>query len=557
VTKRIRKGISTLFLSFIFSIIVLMVFTYALVGITTSMFQSTAAMRSIAEYSYKHELSQIVITEDDGTTATLKNLGSSDIVMDKVVVRTRSSGSIEIKNASDMCFSSGRPILPAYGEIKCMSSGYEYIAIVTRDGIVIYPRKPMIKPGIVETNVTRIIPITFNINNPEDLAAEFDADPQLIAKPYTKDRASEYGGIKSTSKLLLLPVGQESEFESTSVSTSGTGISFGIAIIGLDPSWVREKIDNPSRAIPPRLSIMLAGPAFTGSNEKIDIGKKITLSRNGFRILINNFTGTVEIVKGSSVIACTSTAPNGCSDDVLPALGFWYYGSTGLGLRIRLNGFATYVAVFMRMASSHSQSPTGETSYYPYLYVGDVDGNGLNDIVFVTEDAYYGDRSMTNDKYRNDDLSDLSTTPLVLKLKRIGMELGSPDGSIDGRIYAGIALYLNLIFHDNSHPDTTQLEDIDRTDWVLRILLVDENGNEYVVREYKYQEICNYHKTLVTDFGNDNYFVKISQSIYVNLPSKGRYWIAVAFQDPYGGGPTNDADLTVGVEFIGAIPFLR
>jgi len=113
VTKRIRKGISTLFLSFIFSIIVLMVFTYALVGITTSMFQSTAAMRSIAEYSYKHELSQIVITEDDGTTATLKNLGSSDIVMDKVVVRTRSSGSIEIKNASDMCFSSGRPILPA------------------------------------------------------------------------------------------------------------------------------------------------------------------------------------------------------------------------------------------------------------------------------------------------------------------------------------------------------------------------------------------------------------------------------------------------------------
>ncbi|MEM4040968.1 MAG: hypothetical protein QXM83_04015, partial [Ignisphaera sp.] len=284
-----------------------------------------------------------------------------------------------------------------------------------------------------------------------------------------------------------------------------------------------------------------------------------------------NYTGVIQIKKGNTIIACSSTVPSGCSGIALPAIGAWYYGTTdkSINLRIYLNGFATYVARFMRMASD--QSVTGESSYYPYLFIGDIDGNGLNEIIFITEDAYYGDSSRINDMYGNDDLSDWTTVPLTLKLLQIGRALGSDDGSIDGSVYSGVVLYMNIFFHDNSHPDENQLEDIDRTDWVLRILLIDRDNNEYIVREYRYQEICNYHKTRVTDFGRDNYFVKISQSIYVPLPSTGRYWIAVAFQDSYsyerryyGTRPgqrnvyfINDVDFTVGLEFIGVVPFYR
>jgi len=42
------------------------------------------------------------------------------------------------------------------------------------------------------------------------------------------------------------------------------------------------------------------------------------------------------------------------------------------------------------------------------------------------------------------------------------------------------------------------------------------------------------------------------------MPGPGKYWIAVAFQDPYrSDGNTNDADVTAGVEIIAAVPFSR
>jgi hypothetical protein len=41
------------------------------------------------------------------------------------------------------------------------------------------------------------------------------------------------------------------------------------------------------------------------------------------------------------------------------------------------------------------------------------------------------------------------------------------------------------------------------------------------------------------------------------MPGPGKYWIAIAFQDPYGSGNTNDADVTAGIEIIAAVPFSR
>ncbi|MEM1721091.1 MAG: hypothetical protein QXX89_02695 [Ignisphaera sp.] len=569
--SRLGKGISTAFISFMISLVVLVVSTYVILNMMHSAYTSSIAFRNIVRYSHSHEIHQLVLNKTMNSVE-IKNIGSSDIVIDKMIIKDY-TGSIQVVDAINIVSQGicSSYVIPTYRAITCRRD-YEYIAIVTPGGTVVDIHEPLIKAYAVRANTTYMISITFdNIKSPEDLQEIFDVDRSLIAKPYTRDRAQvRYRGVKS-SKLLLLPPGQEAEFINATVETESSGVAFGVAVIGYDPSWVREKMNKPNEDIPPRFTIMIAGPGFTGQ-EKITIGgKQYTLTGNGYRIVINNYTGVIQIKKGSTIIACSSTVPSGCSGIALPAIGAWYYGTTdsSINLRIYLNGFATYVARFMRMASG--QSVTGESSYYPYLFIGDIDGNGLNEIIFITEDAYYGDSSRINDMYRNDDLSDWTTVPLTLKLLQIGRALGSDDGSIDGSVYSGVVLYMNIFFHDNSHPDENQLGDIDRTDWVLRILLIDRDNNEYIVREYRYQEICNYHKTRVTDFGRDNYFVKISQSIYVPLPSTGRYWIAVAFQDSYsyerryyGTRPgqrnvyfINDVDFTVGLEFIGVVPFYR
>ncbi|MCS7110958.1 MAG: hypothetical protein N3D82_03470 [Ignisphaera sp.] len=543
------RGISTLLVSFLLSIAVLSILTYIFINIAASMQSSSLGFRNIIRYSQLHEVVQIVVNRSvDGVH--LFNLGPSDAAVDQVIVLDPVNN-VESREGLELCNSS---VIPAYRAIAC-DPGYEYLAIITRDGAVIHIQTPARKAYPLKANATYIVPITFLIKNPEDLQPEFNVSHRLVAKPYTRERANiRFAGVKSD-KLLLLPPGQD-EFFNATVSTDSSGLPFGVAIIGYDPSWIKVKMANPGSDAPPRFTVMISGPGFSG--EKIRIGgREYTLSGNGSRILINNFSGVIQVRRGGSVIACSSSLPNQCGGISLPALGSWYYGSTdsGINLRIYLSGSASYVARFMRMSSGNS--PTGETSYYPYLFVGDADGNGVNEVIFTTEDAYYGSSSATNDRYGNDDLSDYSTQPLVLKLLQIGKSLGSPDGSIDGRNFAGVALYINIFFHDNSHPDEDQLSDNDRTDWVLRILLIGEDGSEYIVREYRYQEICNYHKTRITDFGRDNYFVKLSQSIYVPIPSGDRYWIAIAFQDPYATGTTNDADITVGVEFIGAIPFSR
>lgn len=556
----IGRGISTALIAFVIAVVVLTLFTYMFLNTYFSLLSSSMTFGSVARYYHSYEVSKLVLNTT-GNKVYMKNVGSSDIVIDKLVVKD-STGSVKVFQSADVQTLCSSRVIPAQRSVEC-SSGYDYLAVITPDGVVINPQQPVVKGYLVKTNTTYIMPITFSgISSPLDFVQLFNVSKELVAKPYTN---TVVRGMTSGGQLLLLPLGQESEFYKTSVQTDNNGITFGVAVIGYDPSWVREKQLNPNTATPPRFSIMIAGPKAQG--EKITYGnRQVTLSENGYRILIRNFTGVVKILDSSgNTVACTSSLPSGCGNAVRSAMGFWYYGTTDLGYRLYLSGVADYVANFMRIASSNS--PTRETSYYPYIYVGDVDGNNMIDIVFVTEDAYYGSTSRVDDCVGDDcspprgndiDLSDWSTEPLKLVFPQVGKALGSSDGSIDGGVYAGVALYMNIFFHDDSYPDENQLQDNDRTDWVLRVLLIDDKGNEYVVREYRYQEICNYHKTRITDFDKDNYFVKLSQSIYVPLPSTGRYWIAIAFQDPYrGGSTTNDVDITVGVEFIGVVPFFR
>jgi len=548
-----RRAVSSLLLGFLISVVLLSVFMF--------MFIDIQRYRSIYISSYMNNMARYIDRYSDtnidvivyGSTANLTNIGLRETVVEYLVLE---------KNSYIQINRTYIALKPGY--FKTLDLGqWNLICIVTSDGITIYPRHG-IRPSSTSPpppQQMNIMSITFsNIVYIDDLSKEFGVPPNMVSTAYTRDRKNLTG--MAGDKLLLLPPGREQGIWNSStpfdVYTDDKGIRFGVVVIGYDPTWIAKNVSGIKT--PPQFRIMITGPAFTGQ-DKIYIGKTNPLTGGqGFRLVINNFTGVIKICrddcsKDSNVIACSSSLPGYCGNVARNATGFWYYGSTDSNLRLYISGLATYAAYYMRISSS--QAGVGETSYNPYLFIGDVDGNGLADIVFVTEDAYYGSYDRIDDYYGNDDLSDWSTTPLRLTLFQVGRRFGYSDGSIDGSVYSGVYLLMNIFFHDNSYPDEQQLRDIDRTDWVLRVILYDSSGNTYVVREYRYQEICNYHKTRITDFVRDNYFVKISQSIYVPLPPSGRYWVAIEFQDPYGSGRTNDADVTVGVEFIGAIALYR
>jgi len=562
-----KRAVSSLILGFLISTIMLSILMYIFMDIQRYRAAYTSSYENIAKYISRYSDINIDVTTFGGTVI-IRNMGLRDTAIEYLVLEKNNG--IQI-NKTFIALSPGNIISIDLGS-------WNLVSIVTSDGMVFHPSKQNVETP--RTDVVPVTSITFNnIRYTDDLTEEFGVPPNMVSTAYTRDRRDIYG--MTGERLLLLPAGQQQGIWNSStpfsVYTDDSGIRFGVAVIGYDPIWVAKNASGIKT--PPQFRIMIAGPAFTGQDKiYIDRTNPLTGGR-GFRLFINNFTGVIKICRGecssSNVIACSSSLPGYCGNAARNATGFWYYGSTDsdLNLRLYINGLATYAAYYMRISSD--QAGVGETSYNPYLFIGDIDGNGLSDIVFVTEDAYYGSYNSIDDYYDNNDLSDWSTVPLRLVLLQVGRSLGSIDGSIDGSQYAGVYLLLNIFFHDNSYPDEQQLQDIYRTDWVLRVVLVGEDGSTYIVREYGYPELCNYHKTRITDFIDDNYFVKISQSIYVSIPPTGRYWIAIEFQDPYskelvpieyrypGGGRRrvnfsyNDVDVTVGIEFIGAIAFLR
>ncbi len=545
-----RRGVSTLLAAVLVSAVALAAFASLYTMSQRRVSTSIAGLDRLADYVHQHEVTRLVIVVAGGV-ARVRNLGNKPVELEYLVL-LRSDRSLRAVKLTE-----GDPCWRLDVDGSCevdLEDGVPVVA-VTRSGIIVYPER--VELLIPPSEAALVIPVTFFFGNIVEFAEEFGVDPGLVAKPYPG--RSDKRGINGTT-VLLLPRGRESEYFNELVSTVCPGSKdgrtpFGVLVVGYDPSWVIESRDSPGR--PPRFSILFAGPRMPG--EKICTSREaLPLTQQGFRVKILNFTGTVRIYdSGGRVLACSSSIRGECGS-VRSALGVWYYG-IGLGWTVYFHGIAGYFAYYQRAPSGRGQ----QASYEPYLFLGDIDGNGVVDLLLVTEDAYYGSYTKIDDSEGNEeDLVDYSTEPLRLKLLGVGRALGYPDGSIDGGRYAGIFLYINLLFHDNSHPDEDQLRDVDRTDWVLRVLLVDELGNEYVVREYRYQEICNYHKTLVRDVGRDNYFVKISQSIYLPIPSSGRYWIAIELADPYyyekrGSYYVNDADLSVGIEIIGVLPLAR
>lgn len=130
------------------------------------------------------------------------------------------------------------------------------------------------------------------------------------------------------------------------------------------------------------------------------------------------------------------------------ALGFWYYGTSIA--EIRLKGLATSFTVY-RQDFSRSMS-----SYDPYIIVVDVDGNGVGELIFTTEDYYYGSSNPpqvicdVDEGGRFLDYSVVKVDGRVEPDTEWGFAFMIKDVSIDPRLFAGVMVVLRVYFHSSN-----------------------------------------------------------------------------------------------------------
>jgi hypothetical protein len=559
---KLRRGISTLLLSTL--IIAALLTSIAAVYMQSSLLRRSMASGaySLMQYSELHDLTRLAVMQEEGFGLRVTNIGVLPVELQYFVVDD--GYGVKIVDASSIPSDCGAVTLQQGQTCSYLGLVGKVTALITSAGVIVRPEYVGVRSEMVGGTYISLIPLE-SVYTPENLSKLFNIPRELIDLPLTGGQGGRYAGMRGDKLFLITANDLRGNVDVVTGSRSGNNpptvapIGFGVMLIGYDPAWVRHRVGAP------QYTIMLTIPKNVPQDTYLLVGgQKISdYGSRDLRVFIRGFRGLINVYNGSQLLACSGgSCPRG-------VLGGWYYGYKSSStdpnpvLKVELNGFASQVLVFKRVASG--EGGVQATTYYPYLFIGDLDGNGVNEVVFVTEDAFYGNSTQYDDRNPLDtkvSLLDYSEVPLPLTLNLSGIT-GSPDGSIPGSVFSGLMLNINFIFHDNSYPDgEDQLSDNDDTRTLLRISLIqkDDAGNitsRYVVREFDYQEICNYHKTIINDFINDNYYTKISQQIYVPIPGTGKYWLLIEIMDPYGIGTTNDADFTIGFEIISIIPLSR
>ncbi|MCC5990399.1 MAG: hypothetical protein LM558_02670 [Thermosphaera sp.] len=430
-------------------------------------------------------------------------------------------------------------------------------AIVTSDGVVIKPDK---REVIVErAYLVKMSHLPINVSSTDDLSDYFGVPGDQISIPLRGQSISNsvVGNITY--------VVEENEIYKNANIRGGNAV-FGALLVGQSPR-------DPSKY---NLLVVMPNNNSPGNKTNITINNNpllfnTTINTTNYtaeviRLRIDGFSGTISIVNASNpgtVIASNT----GTLRDVV---GLWYYGALS-GLALNISGTAESVVVIRGVNSSVATSiglNRTYNNYYPYLFVGDIDRNGLIDVVLLTEDASYGNATNTDDRNPANQakvLVDYSNTPLRLYLNLSSLT-GDPSGYIDGAEYQGIVLYTNMLFHDNVYPDNQTLPipgkqgsyDITEPRDIVRILLIDESGNAYIARTVSISELYLYHRTVISNYTSDSYAWKTQITSYILLPPTGKYRVAIELQDPYLlDGTINDADITIGLDLFTILPVKR
>jgi hypothetical protein len=561
--KQKRRGFSTLLLAVVLTAVIIVILVPLSMNILEYEEKINTYKRSLADYTYQASQEKVRMRFDEDTgkiIITVENIGGYPISIDKIFIECPSDYLyINVANLTEypgieLVPSSaydGNTIMIDVGKeisLRINRSDYELwcslqdldVQMISKRGVIHEPLgiTYVQRANISEMLIAGYVPLLYK--DIYDLAQDFGINNTVINEPYPP--LKNVTGMVSE-QLLFIPTGWP-EYDVDIYTLTNNEITFGVLAIGYDPSWVKEIYQvGFENAPPPRYFIFIAGGEGRGPTQSIKVGTKTqVLDQQGWRLKIYNFTGDIIIYQNGLEIARLEPGINGNKS----AMGFWYYGYS-VDLTVYINGHASKVVAYQRSPAGNIP-PGSDTSYEPYLLLGDFDGNFINELVYVTEDATYdgpGDVDDHGARRTSVELWDQSTTPLILII---------PGSQASSDEYGAVQIKFSYYVHDNSW-DPYQLNDNYDTRDIITVALVDASTGEIVVsKTIGYQEITFLHQTVIDDFSEGNkYFTRIFTSLTLPIPNvSGKiYYAIIMIEDPYGNeNGYNDADFTIGIEVI-------
>ncbi len=243
------------------------------------------------------------------------------------------------------------------------------------------------------------------------------------------------------------------------------------------------------------------------------------------------------------------------------AFGFYYYSGALLPEAVsadtaylnhisygfRAYGLANATLTLFRFTPGQT---SGLEAYTAFL---DTDGNGMTEMIFMTEDAYTGNEDSWDDWYTsrylyapglgglvwNEGVGCLDRTLNVAYLKFLN------EYAVNGSQIVEVSIQIRYTFHDNAGSDVNDVRD--PMAFLMTFRLVDDEGNVYSTSDYIYQQLQNLEDTWPP---NTNW---VSDSVFLLVPNENRlFYVVFGFNDPYWwDSQGNDPDFTIAIEWLG------
>jgi len=339
--------------------------------------------------------------------------------------------------------------------------------------------------------------------------------------------------------------------------SGNTKVPFNNAFIGYNPDWSRNKEGSPrynimiTGCVPIEFLIFKSGASFTFYSDVFheDKGSYYLFRINKcFRMKIINYEP-----KSGRLVLEYDVDNDGTLDTLVneDALGYWWlYSGTRLKQGyIELNGTASEVIIYAN-ADDIGYPDIIESSYEPYIFSADVDGNTYPEFVYVTEDqdSALGDITQMVCKYNDVNkesyfytclysnwTDDWSTKEFLINLTGY---------QVDGNDIAFVRIALRVYFHDNYYDNPELLpgllpfpltDEVKNDRPLFGVYLVDSLSGKIVSsREWLYSELDGYENTIPP---NKNFVVL---SAMLPVPEGGTYYIAIGFLDPYSNAAIDE-----------------
>jgi len=488
-TRRASRGVGEAIAALIGLSVVVLAALFALISLPPPAPIKPATERLVA---YPSEKLVVYPSPTRSNVWCADNVGSTAVRVEYLKVLAPDFGELMLRASQNgICNVSSGPVVEP-GSTLCIacSEGYTVVSLITSSGRVF-----SVDPSIYVLHQVAIgvpmEPLLVGVYSTAHLL-QFISDPSTLVEDsvWTYTTLTQYLNVSN-------------------VDVSGS-LRTSLVIVGVNPASGRLNLLIVGKA--------LSGDSITVAGSAVDLG---AVARVRYRLKIEDFGGTV-------MVGGINAAPG-----IYPC-----YVNSGTQCLVILSGVAARLTLYSASASSE-----GSLGLDPYIFVGDLDGNGVTETLLVTQDFSVGDRSTVNDLESGVRYLDQTLRPLRLIFTQ---------KPINSSKYATAVLSIRMFYWDSSLDD---IEDNDNR-VIVKVGLYDPDTGSFVYSVYlSYYELCRYRG--VRPFSVSY----IAKDFILYVPSGPRskvYYVAIELYDPFfDEGSRNDADVIIGLEYVGIVLGVR